>query len=125
MSQATGDRVGTRPVPGAIGRRSRCVCLACLCVVGALLAVLTFISLILIEPESDRKPGRISYTVTVTHDYPVGYWFWIAAGLLVVPAILITWRSINFEHRRWQESDHASHSGVASALSSISSGGDE
>ena len=59
-----------------------------------------------IEPESDRKPGRISYTVTVTHDYPVGYWFWIAAGLLVVPAILITWRSINFEHRRWQESDH-------------------
>ena len=42
MSQATGEQVGTRPVPGAIGKRSRCVCLACLCVVGALLAVLTF-----------------------------------------------------------------------------------
>ena len=77
-----------------------------------------------IEPETDRKPGRISYTVTVTHDYPVGYWFWIAAGLLVVPAILITWRSMNFEHLRWQESDH-SRSGLVSALTSMSSGDDE
>ena len=42
MSQATGEQVGTRPVPGAIGKSSRCVCLACLCVVGASLAVLTF-----------------------------------------------------------------------------------
>ncbi|HEV2962646.1 MAG TPA: DUF4178 domain-containing protein [Candidatus Angelobacter sp.] len=78
-----------------------------------------------IEPESDRKPGRISYTVTVTHDYPVGYWLWIAAGLLVVPAVLVTWRSINFEHLRWQESDHASHSGLVSALSAMSSGDNE
>jgi hypothetical protein len=78
-----------------------------------------------IEPESDRKPGRIAYIVTVTHDYPVGYWLWIAAGLLFVPAILITWRSINFEHRRWQESDHASHSGLVSALASMSSGDNE
>ncbi|HEV2987940.1 MAG TPA: DUF4178 domain-containing protein [Candidatus Angelobacter sp.] len=77
-----------------------------------------------IEPESERKPGVISYTVTVTHDYPVGYWFLIAAGMLLVPAILITWRSMNFEHLRWQESDH-SRSGLVSVLSSISSGGDE
>jgi hypothetical protein len=74
-----------------------------------------------IEPESDRKPGRISYVVTVTHDYPVGYWFLIAVGLLAVPAILTTWRSINFEHRRWQESDHASHSGMVSVVSSVAS----
>src|SRR5579859_3404545 len=78
-----------------------------------------------IEPERDRNPGRITYSVTITHDYPVSYWFLIAVGLLIVPAILITWRSINFEHMRWQESDHASGSGLASALSSMSSGGDE
>lgn len=77
-----------------------------------------------IEPESDRRPGRITYIVTVTHDHPVGYWFLIAAALLLVPAILITWRSMNFEHLRWQESDHA-RSGVVSALSSVSSGDDE
>jgi hypothetical protein len=77
-----------------------------------------------IEPESDRKPGRIVYSVNVTHDYPVGYWLLIAVGLLLLPAILITWRSINFEYMRWQESDHAG-SGLASAISSMSSGGDE
>lgn len=76
-----------------------------------------------IEPESDRKPGSISYTVTVTHDYPVGYWFWIAVALLFAPALLITWRSMSFEHLRWQESDHAG-SGVISTLSSRSSGDD-
>jgi hypothetical protein len=78
-----------------------------------------------IEPESDRKPGRIAYAVTVTHDYPVSSWLWIAGGLLLVPALLITWRSINFEHMRWQESDHASGSGLVSMISSVSSGGDE
>src|SRR5947208_1126175 len=41
MSQSAGEQVGTRPVPGAIGKSSRCVCLACLCVVGALLAGLS------------------------------------------------------------------------------------
>lgn len=62
-----------------------------------------------IEPESD--PGHlISYHVTVTHDVPVYSWFLIAAGLLLVPALVITWRSMNFEHMRWQESDHATGS---------------
>ena len=74
-----------------------------------------------IEPENDQTLEPISYTVTVTHDSPVSYWFLIAAGMLVIPAILITWRSVNFEHMRWQESDHASHSGVASALGSVAS----
>jgi hypothetical protein len=74
-----------------------------------------------VEPESDRGHGQISYAVTVTHDHPVAAWFLIALGLLVVPAVLTTWRSINFEHRRWQESDHAS-SGLSSALSAFSSG---
>jgi hypothetical protein len=76
-----------------------------------------------IEPESD--PGRpISYGVTVTQDVPVFIWLPIAAGLLLVPALLVTRRSMNFEHLRWQESDHASSSssslrGVAGFVESI------
>jgi hypothetical protein len=59
-----------------------------------------------VEPESD--PGRaISYTVTVTHDVPVYWWFPLSVLLLVVPALFATWRSMSFEHMRWQESDHA------------------
>ncbi|HEY6349402.1 MAG TPA: DUF4178 domain-containing protein [Candidatus Angelobacter sp.] len=70
-----------------------------------------------IEPESG--PGEpISYGVTVTHDVPVYSWFLVAAGLLVLPALFVTWRSMNFEHRRWQESDHA---GSGFSLSSITS----
>ena len=58
--------------------------------------------------EPDGPPGLpIPYTVTVTHDVPVYWWFPVAAGLLVVPALFVTWRSMNFEHLRWQESDHA------------------
>lgn len=72
-----------------------------------------------IEPEGERSLGRISYSVAVIHDVPNSLWFMIAAPLLLVPAIFSTWRSISFEHRRWQESDHASASG------SSSSGGDD
>jgi len=71
-----------------------------------------------IEPESD--PGEpISYGVTVTHDVPVYSWFLVAAGLLVLPALFVTWRSMNFEHRRWQESDHASSGFSLSSITSL------
>lgn len=76
-----------------------------------------------IEPEGDRSLGRISYSVSVIHDVPNSLWFLIAAPMLLVPAIFSTWRSIGFEHRRWQESDHAS-SGSSSASSSSDSDDD-
>ena len=60
-----------------------------------------------IEPDGDAKLGSISYQVTVTRGAPTFIWFLVAIPLLLVPAILATWRSIGFEHRRWQESDHA------------------
>ncbi len=59
-----------------------------------------------VEPESDPG-GPISYAVTVTHGAPVLWWFPVAAGLLLVPALVATWRAMSFEHTRWQESDHA------------------
>jgi len=74
-----------------------------------------------IEPEGDSKLGRINYSVTVIHDVPNSLWFLIAAPLILVPAIFSTWRSISFEHRRWQESDHA----TSSSSSASSSDGDD
>lgn len=68
-----------------------------------------------IEPESDRGLGRIRYTVTVVRDVPNSLWFLIAVPMLLVPAALSTWRSINFEHRRWQESDQAPFSSSSSS----------
>jgi hypothetical protein len=59
-----------------------------------------------IEPESDRKLGPISYSVTVTRDVPVLSLYLIAFLALLVPALLISWRAFNFEQMRWSESDH-------------------
>jgi hypothetical protein len=72
-----------------------------------------------IEPDGDHTLGKIGYSVAVIHDVPNSTWFLIAAPLLLLPAIFTTWRSIGFEHRRWQESDHAP------ATSSSSSDGDD
>jgi hypothetical protein len=74
-----------------------------------------------IEPEGDRSLGRITYSVAVIHDVANSLWFLIAAPLLLLPAILSTWRSISFEHQRWQESDHAS-SGSGSSSGSDDDG---
>jgi hypothetical protein len=60
-----------------------------------------------VEPESDRGHGSIHYEVTAKRDVPQFSFFGIALLALLVPAALLTWRSINFEHMRWAESDHA------------------
>ncbi|HET6841698.1 MAG TPA: DUF4178 domain-containing protein [Candidatus Angelobacter sp.] len=77
-----------------------------------------------IEPESDPR-YTTSYVVTVRHDVVVGWWFPITAGLLILPAAFATWRSISFEHMRWQESDHASSSMLTSAGSGDSGDSDD
>jgi hypothetical protein len=61
-----------------------------------------------VEPESDRGHGSISYAITITRDVPQLSFFGIAFIALVIPAGLITWRSMNFEHLRWAESDYGS-----------------
>jgi hypothetical protein len=60
-----------------------------------------------VEPEADFGRGTISYSITLTHDVPQMSFFGIAFLALLVPAGLITWRSVNFEHLRWAESDYA------------------
>ena len=74
-----------------------------------------------IEPESDRDKGLIRYTVTVQRDVPQASFFGLAFLALIIPAGLITWRSLNFEHLRWAESDYgsASQDGLLGAVETI------
>jgi hypothetical protein len=59
-----------------------------------------------IEPEVDPRHPPLAYSVQVKRDVPVLGFFGIAFLALFLPAIAITWRSINFERMRWAESDH-------------------
>lgn len=59
-----------------------------------------------VEPESDASFGLIGYEVTVTRDVPVLGVYFLALAALLLPALLISWRTYNFEQMRWAESDH-------------------
>src|SRR5882762_1151280 len=59
-----------------------------------------------IEPEADPSLPSIPYTIDVTHDVPVFGIYGIAFLALLVPAVVISWRSYTFERSRWSESDH-------------------
>jgi hypothetical protein len=34
-------------------------------------------------------------------------WYGVGFLALLIPALVVTWRSFNFERLRWSESDHA------------------
>ena len=78
-----------------------------------------------IEPESDPRHGSIDYEVRLRRDVPQSSFFWLGGLLLLIPALLITWRSMNFEHLRWAESDYGGAPGgsllgtVENAVSSV------
>jgi hypothetical protein len=72
-----------------------------------------------VEPESDRDKGLIRYTVTVKRDVPQAGFFGLAFLALIIPAGLITWRSLNFEHLRWAESDYGSAPNDGSVFSTV------
>jgi hypothetical protein len=59
-----------------------------------------------IEPESDPGGASIIYRVAVTRDVPVLGIYLLAFAALLLPALLISWRTYNFEQMRWAESDH-------------------
>jgi hypothetical protein len=68
-----------------------------------------------VEPEGDGGNGTTYYTITIKRDVPQYSFYAIALGALLLPAIVLSWRTLSFEHLRWAESDHPM----------ISSGGDE
>jgi hypothetical protein len=59
-----------------------------------------------VEPEGDANLGSIGYTVTVTRDVPVLGIYFLAWSIILLPALLISWRTYNFEQMRWAESGH-------------------
>jgi hypothetical protein len=61
-----------------------------------------------VEPESDFGHGTVSYSISASRDVPQASFLGIALLALLIPAGLITWRSMNFEHLRWAESDYGS-----------------
>jgi len=83
-----------------------------------------------VEPEADAALGTIVYTITAKRDVPQTSFFGIALLALLVPAGLLTWRSLNFEHLRWAESDYASSGsddsgGPAPTITRLFGGGDD
>jgi len=59
-----------------------------------------------VEPEGDPGYGVTYYTVTVKRDVPQYSFYGLALLALLAPAVLLTWRTLSFEHLRWAESDH-------------------
>ena len=72
-----------------------------------------------VEPESDFYHGTIYYTITLTRDVPQISFFGLGALALLLPAGLITWRSMNFEHLRWAESDYGGTPAGAPLLNTV------
>lgn len=59
-----------------------------------------------IEPEVAPLHPYISYNVSVKRDVPVFSFYLLAFLALLIPVIVVTWRSASFERSRWSESDH-------------------
>jgi hypothetical protein len=60
-----------------------------------------------VEPEMDARAAPVNYLLGVRRDVPRGGFFFLAALLILLPPLVVSWRSISFEHLRWQESDYA------------------
>ena len=72
-----------------------------------------------VEPEGDPHSGIIPYTITLKRDVPQLSFLGLAALALLLPAGIITWRSMNFEHLRWAESDYGKAPPDGSLLSTV------
>ncbi len=49
----------------------------------------------------------VAYTLHVRRDVPRAGFFFLAGLMLLLPPLVVSWRSLSFEHLRWQESDYA------------------
>jgi hypothetical protein len=75
-----------------------------------------------VEPESDPNRGTILYTIRLRRDVPQASFFGLGVLALLLPAGLITWRSLNFEHLRWAESDYGGAPDDGSSLGTMENG---
>jgi hypothetical protein len=74
-----------------------------------------------VEPESDPNRGMISYEVSVKRDVPQVSFFGLGILALLLPVGVVTWRSLNFEHLRWAESDYGGTPNDGSVLGQVES----
>lgn len=58
-----------------------------------------------VEPEKPTGTSPINFEIVVRRDVPSFGWFWVAAFLLLIPAVFTSMRSGGFESARWRESD--------------------
>jgi len=65
---------------------------------------------LLVDPEGDAKLGSIEYDIIVRRDVPNVAFFLLAAFALLIPPLVIVWRTYHFEQVRWRESDYSSGS---------------
>ena len=73
-----------------------------------------------VEPRAIRHSGIIPYTITAeTRRAASSVSSGLAVLALLLPAGLITWRSMNFEHLRWAESDYGKAPDDGSILSTV------
>ncbi len=69
-----------------------------------------------IEPEMSSTSRRsVAYDIKVRRDVPTYGWYWLAGILLLIPPIVVSWRSRQFEAARWRESDY----GAAAASAGV------
>ncbi len=59
-----------------------------------------------VEPEMDPAAQPVRYEIIVRRDVPAASFFWIAALLLLIPPVFVTFRALAFEQKRWKESDY-------------------
>jgi hypothetical protein len=69
-----------------------------------------------VEPEmdDDGRVHAVNYGLTVSAGALDGTWLLVVFFLLPIPAIWKTWRSVQFESKRWAESDYGSMFGTSS-----------
>jgi hypothetical protein len=60
-----------------------------------------------VEPEGDRGADPVHYSIEVRRGVPNFTFFYLAAGFLLIPPILMSMRARRFEAARWRESDFA------------------
>jgi hypothetical protein len=63
-----------------------------------------------VEPEMAKNAQSMVYTLAVRRSVPSSGLFLLAAGLLLIPPILTTWRAASFEQNRWAQSNFGQHS---------------
>ena len=63
-----------------------------------------------VEPDMDANASTMQYELVLRRDVPSMSYFWIAGLLLLIPPVFVSFRSIVFEGKRWQESDYGGSS---------------